>query len=236
MERDLRRALLKKIGLSSAIGVGGIASVSGTGAAAIAADGDGSVSDSEWDSFESYAQDKNSGTSSQDIVGPGELLIPNPVELGFDVCATEPDGDQLCVSTFTLGEEQYQDCAGGTLSRWGFSVDHKLLQDGEFTVNWGINCWIGIDSNNCIWAGVNTAEEVLEECSRIVCPTYPDYYPVITDVKDQVWSISTDIVDWIRENGNGRPQEGTSSETALIAIAAFVVFIVIFAPPPGVPG
>lgn len=186
MNGDRRRDLLRKIGLSSAVGVGGIASVSGTGAAAIAADGDGSIQDSEWESFESYAQNKNGDVSSSDIVGPGELLIPNPVDLGFDVCATEPDGDQLCVSTFTLGEKRDVDCAGRTLSTWGFSVDHKLLQDGEFTVNWGINCWIGIDSNNCIWAGINTVDKVLNECSKIICPNYPDYDPLLTDIEDQV--------------------------------------------------
>lgn len=233
-----RRELMRKLGASTVIGGIGFTHLTNTAAARIAADPNGSIEDPDWGTFEDYtnSQYENTSTSSaspEAIAGPGEFRIPNPVSLGFDVCATEPDGGELCVSTFTLGEEMYEECAGRTLAKFGFeAIQKRLAYDGTYEFEWGLKCWVAFDEYDCIWAGVGSG---LNECSRIVCPGYPDYYPTIADVKNKVWDISSDIVAEYRRK-TGYPTAGSQAETALIALVAVVVFLAIFAPPPGVPG
>lgn len=230
-----RRELMKTIGTSTVVGGFGLTGISGTATARIAADPDGSIEDSSWDEFESYtnSQASTSSINPSEIAGPGEYNLPNPKSFSFDTCGVQPDGDKMCVSTFSVGEEEYEDCAGRTLAKFGFkAAQQTLATDGSYNVEWSIRCWIGIDSSNCIWAGVGND---LDECSRVVCPDYPDSLVTIASVKSQVWDISRGIVDEYRRK-TGYPAAGSQAETALIALVAAVVFLAVFAPPPGVPG
>jgi len=218
MEKN-RRKLLKIVGTTSAA----IAGVSGTAVAStdIPADTGGTIEDSNWSEFETYHKDQTYTDTDSDtvepdrIAPPGELSIPNPTSYGFDICAQLPSGDSLCITSFNEGVEQYYDCAGRNLVTFGQDIvkENVNLDNGDVTVEWSVDVWIGVDSNGCLWCGTSAGGQ--EQCSKVTCTDWFDDTKTIADQKSEWSDAGSGLVDEIAALKQTEVSSGSATATAL---------------------
>lgn len=214
MEKS-RRKLLKIVGTTSAA----VAGVSGTAAAStdIPAGTDGTIEDSNWSEFETYHKDQTyTDTIEPDrIAAPGELSIPNPTSYGFDICAQLPSGDSLCITSFNEGVEQYYDCAGRNLVTFGQDIvkENVNLDNGDVTVEWSVDVWIGVDSNGCLWSGTSAGGQ--EQCSKVTCTDWFDDTKTIADQKSEWSDAGSGFADEIAALKQTEVSSGSATATAL---------------------
>jgi hypothetical protein len=220
-----RRELLKLVGATGVSGAAitrfpGIASASSP---SIPASTSGYINSSDWDTFEAYhKQQEYDGTNTNSInpdgiAIPDNFAIPNPTSIPFDVCAQLPDGEQLCISTFEPGATEFHDCAGRELFTVGQDiVKESISVDGEFTVEWSVEVWIGIDSDGCVWLGMSSGGQ--EECSMQYCPVTPT--TTVADQKEDTNQMATEIADELIAHGGTAMVAGSAAAVAAGAIAA----------------
>jgi hypothetical protein len=235
-----RRTILRSItgaGVLSGIGVSGLSS--SVSARTITPEDTGEISDGEWDNFEKYSNNRYSGSApstagpSPDRIATGDVAfrLPNPVKLGFDVCAQLQNGNQLCLSNFAVGERSYVDCAGKKLTQYGLGIESLALQpNGTFELSWSAKAWLGFDSSGCVWVGTGAAWE--NSCTKVGCDELPNVSVALDDVKDKAWNFGEDIATEIYYSLNqpAAIAPGTQGATALIAICAVVAFLIVIPP------
>jgi hypothetical protein len=86
--------------------------------------------------------------------------------------------------------------------------------------------WIGIDSDGCIWVGVNSAGQ--EECSKQYCP--PEPISSVADQKEETSDTGIEIVDTIRSNEGDILVVGGAAAVALSGMAGAAAGGIAFDP------
>lgn len=221
-----RRNVLKSLGISASGAAIGVAAISGNAAARYPVDTDsGEIEDPDWDNYSDSLKNNelsssstiSDGVSSNGIVTPDDLSIPNPVDLGFNKCAEWGDG-KLCLDASGQAQTQYYDCAGKDLRTVTFTLTKQTLdQYGNYEIAFQQSCWVGMDENNCLHAGVEAAGQ--DACLIVECPWDPTTASTIYSMRQELNPVAKEILEWLDDNSDVNYDPGSPAGTAEIAFA-----------------
>jgi len=228
-----RRKVLKSLGVSASGAALGLTAITGNVAARYPVDTDtGDISDPDWGDYSQYTKESElsststSGLSGDAIVTPDELSISNPVDLGFNACGEWGDG-KLCLDASGQAQTQYYDCASKDLRTVSFTITKQTLdQYGNYEIAFQQNCWIGMDENNCLHAGVEASGQ--DACLTVECPWDPTAADTIYSMRQEINPVVKDILTWLDNNSDINYDPGSPAATveiALLAALAVLAFI-----------
>lgn len=172
------------------------------------------VLDSTWNEYENYAL--NNGARS--TVGTQSISIPNPKNLGFDVCV--PVGDtRVCVDNFMTGDEQTIYCGNGgtTVRKFGLNIMEVNIFNGK--VQWDVTAWVAFSEYGCIYVGIDPGPA----CSPLSCPIYPSPADVLSDSKDFLTDLGGDILDKIGDLADDPIQTAGTVGIIILTLIGFIV-------------
>lgn len=201
------------MGASATVGGFSIAGLSGQ-ASATSYRPPEDVLDSRWNEFENYVL--NNGSRS--AVETQSLSIPNPKNLGFDVCV--PIGDtNICVDNFMTGDEQTIWCGlgGTTVRKFGMNIMEVNIFNGK--VQWDVTAWVAFSEGGCVYVGIDPGDA----CSPIICPLYPSPADVLSDSKNFLTDLADDILDKIGELADDPVATAGQGALIIIALIAFII-------------
>lgn len=226
-----RRNVLKSFGLSLTGATVGFASMSGTAAARYPVDtNSGEIDDPDWDDYEEYTKNNTLDTSSA-IEGPGtkaiytpsSISIPNPVDLGFNVCGDWGDG-KLCLDASGQAQTQYYDCAGKYIRTVSFTMTKQTLDIyGNYQVDFQQSAWVGMDESNCLYVGIEAAGQ--DACTSVECPWDPNTSTLIYSMRDELNTVVDAILQWLDNNSDVNYDVGSPTEVVATAVLAALLFL-----------
>jgi len=114
----------------------------------------------------------------------------------------------------------YYDCAGQDL--WTAAADITNYEYGS--VDWSQSVWLGVDSNDCLWIGLESGVEV---CKKLGCPEEYDSDHTIWDVRHFLDDVAPGIIEFIQDYTNGNPETGSDAHVVsaiALAAAAYVLY------------
>lgn len=204
-----RRRVLKALGTATtSTAIGGSILFTDRAAAANA-----TISDTAWNDYEPWQKDQIDTCTEDGCISPNSTIhIPNPESLGFDICVDTGDGE-VCVSMDSQLTADYYQCAGQDI--WAAGAEIENFVNGTFV--WSVSVWLGVDSDDCLWIGMDTGEAA---CEKLGCPGTYDSNPTIWDIRWYLEDIRPEMMSFIRNHNNSNPEIG--STTALV-VAVLVV-------------
>ncbi|MFC4551586.1 MULTISPECIES: hypothetical protein [Halorussus] len=229
-----RRSVLQSLAVSAAGAGVSVSLLPGLASARYPISTSGTIDDPDWQDYEQYVKENELGSTStssvvspERVITPSDISIPNPVDFGFDVCGTFPEG-RLCVATGTQTKTSYYDCASKEIRTVSFTVTKQTYDIyGNLQAEFKQSAWIGVYEQGCLQLGVSSAGQ--NACVAIRCPWDPSPASTLFSARQEITPIAEDVIDWLNDNTSIYLSPGSAAYVVALGLIVALIYLLFIA-------